>query len=218
MDVTPSAHSAAVQRARILDKSFDLFRQHGIKAVTMDSIAHALSVSKRTIYQMFSDKETLLVEAMQRAREAEREEMERITEMSSNVLEILLISLERRMQDIESMNLVFFQDVLKYERVIRYLDDCERADADSAVEFLQRGVEQGFFRDDVDLRLFFWLISAQVKQIVGYHVNNGHNLRHLFLNSIPVSLRGLATPEGQRLIDAFVKKYPRSTPPAPADR
>ena len=44
--------------------AFDLFSEHGIKNVSMDDIAHNMSVSKRTLYELFEDKETLLTECI----------------------------------------------------------------------------------------------------------------------------------------------------------
>lgn len=49
-------------RDKILHKSADLFLSYGFKSVTMDDIANALGISKKTIYQHFENK-TKLVEA-----------------------------------------------------------------------------------------------------------------------------------------------------------
>ncbi|MDR1913421.1 MAG: TetR/AcrR family transcriptional regulator, partial [Clostridiales bacterium] len=44
--------------------AFDLFSQYGIKSVSMDDIARNAAISKRTLYEFFGDKETLLVEGI----------------------------------------------------------------------------------------------------------------------------------------------------------
>jgi len=49
-------------REKIIQKSADLFLSYGFKSVTMDDIANALGISKKTIYQHFDNK-TKLVEA-----------------------------------------------------------------------------------------------------------------------------------------------------------
>ena len=197
------------QRGRILDTALALFRQRGVKAVTMDDVAHALTMSKRTLYQTFRDKEDLLLEAVKKSRRTELEEMESIAQEKDNVLEILLTAMDRRMKELETIAPAFFADIVKYGRVIDYLDACERDDTEKVVGFLRRGVAQGYFRDDVDLYLFYDLLSGQIKRVVGRHIDDGRDIRYLFLNTIPVSLRGLATPKGQQLVDAFVEKYRR---------
>lgn len=47
-------------KERIKQKADELFRQYGIKSVTMDEIASQLAVSKKTIYQSFADKDELV--------------------------------------------------------------------------------------------------------------------------------------------------------------
>ncbi len=47
-------------KERIKQKADELYRRYGIKSVTMDEIASQLGVSKKTIYQSFSDKNELV--------------------------------------------------------------------------------------------------------------------------------------------------------------
>ena len=44
-------------RERIIDIAVEAFSAHGIKSITMDDIATSLGISKRTLYEVFSDKE-----------------------------------------------------------------------------------------------------------------------------------------------------------------
>lgn len=48
------------QKERIIDQAMHMFVSQGIKSVRMDDIAQQLGVSKRTLYEMFGDKEGLL--------------------------------------------------------------------------------------------------------------------------------------------------------------
>ena len=47
-------------KERIQQKAGELFRRYGIRSVTMDEIAGQLGISKKTIYQFYSDKEALV--------------------------------------------------------------------------------------------------------------------------------------------------------------
>ena len=49
-------------RERIITAATEAFTSKGIKSITMDDIAAALGISKRTLYEVFSDKESLLKE------------------------------------------------------------------------------------------------------------------------------------------------------------
>lgn len=49
---------------RIIRQALKSFADHGIKSVRMDDIANSLKISKRTLYEIFADKETLLTECL----------------------------------------------------------------------------------------------------------------------------------------------------------
>jgi AcrR family transcriptional regulator len=52
-------------KERIIKSALNLFWRYGIKSVTMDDIAKDLGISKRTIYQHYSDKEAILALVIQ---------------------------------------------------------------------------------------------------------------------------------------------------------
>src|SRR5215467_4766831 len=47
-------------RVRIRDKAKEMFMRYGIRSVSMDDIATQLGMSKKTIYQYFTDKNDLV--------------------------------------------------------------------------------------------------------------------------------------------------------------
>src|SRR5437762_1177263 len=46
-------------KERMLIKAHELFMQYGIRSVSMDDISNSLGMSKKTLYQYFSDKDEL---------------------------------------------------------------------------------------------------------------------------------------------------------------
>ena len=51
-------------KSRILIKGAELFFRYGVKTVTMDDIATDLGISKKTIYQHFPDKDSMVFEVV----------------------------------------------------------------------------------------------------------------------------------------------------------
>ena len=47
---------------RILSTAENLFMEYGVKSITMDDIARKIAISKKTIYQFFRDKDSLILE------------------------------------------------------------------------------------------------------------------------------------------------------------
>ena len=51
-------------RSKIIETALKAFRAHGIRAVTMDDVATELKISKRTLYEIFGNKEEVLSECV----------------------------------------------------------------------------------------------------------------------------------------------------------
>mgnify|MGYP002520011769 CR=1 FL=1 len=66
------------------------FMQKGIKNVKMDDVAAELGISKRTLYELFSDKEELLLDVVKLHRKEMKNYMISVAEKAENVLEIIM--------------------------------------------------------------------------------------------------------------------------------
>ena len=63
------------------------FAQKGVKTVRMDDIAAGLSISKRTLYELFHDKEDLLLDVMKLHREEMQEYMTQVASKAESFFE-----------------------------------------------------------------------------------------------------------------------------------
>lgn len=59
-------------KERILVTSMRAFKERGIRSVRMDDIATTLGISKRTIYEIYSNKEELLLDGIMREDKARK--------------------------------------------------------------------------------------------------------------------------------------------------
>ena len=77
-------------REKILATAIESFQENGIKAVKMDDIANRLSISKRTLYEIYGNKEDLLYECVcYHDKHFEKELQSRLSPKSS-VMDILI--------------------------------------------------------------------------------------------------------------------------------
>ena len=51
-------------KQKILSIAIELFNERGVRAVKMDDISSELSISKRTLYEIYENKEELLYECV----------------------------------------------------------------------------------------------------------------------------------------------------------
>ncbi len=80
------------------------FHSKGVKSVTMDDVAHLLAMSKRTLYQLFNDKEDLLMACMETNVRREEEYVAELLKRTDNVLEILMHIFRQKIQEIGSIS------------------------------------------------------------------------------------------------------------------
>lgn len=178
------------------------FYQRGVKAVKMDEISRGLHVSKRTVYEIFGDKEELLLAGMLQQREVERQEMERYAKTNAhNVIDIISYAYKQQMRRNEQVGTVFYEEIHKMPRVLDFLrenHDCERADSR---RFFAAGVEEGLFRKDINFEVIMDVGHVAMEEIMHRQLYCKHPMQKLFDNYVLVIIRGFCTERGQELLD-----------------
>ena len=133
------------QRELIIEQTTKMFVNHGVKAVRMDDIAHELSVSKRTLYELFGDKEELLYRCIKHFIEEGRTRRQKQIAEIDNDLEIMLFSV-RDMISVAPVSARMRRNIKRfYPSVFQRLeDDAQKASRDDLKRWLEKCVEQGY--------------------------------------------------------------------------
>ena len=174
-------------RERIIETAVEAFSAHGIKSITMDDIATSLGISKRTLYEVFSDKETLLEECILKGQKEGDEFLRNVLATSENVLEVLLKCYQRSIEQFHATNKKFFEDIKKYPKAYELMTSRHNQDSEETVNFFKEGVKQGIFRDDVNFAIINLLVREQIDVLMNTVQGN-----HPFL-----SLTGKNLPENR---------------------
>lgn len=180
------------------------FQRHGIKNVRMDDVASALGISKRTLYELFADKEDLLLEVMKVRREEMRRYMEDAATRAENVLELIIMFYERMSDDFRKTNCCFLDEIKKYPRAMSFLDNNHRENASFALKFYEKGVEQGLFLKDINYPIIQESLRSQLDILVP--TSYGFSLSEIFKTIIFIHLRGISTDAGRKILDKYLVK------------
>ena len=140
-------------RERIIAESGILFGKYGIRSMTMDALAEEMGISKRTIYERFKDKDTLLLEVLKYYKEQTRENAHRIIDESDHVIEALFRIMKLTVAQVSQMNPLFFHDFKKYHRSVykEFAHPGDIRDYSITQKLFETGMEQGIFRKDLQL-------------------------------------------------------------------
>lgn len=201
----------ALQREHIVEEAMKMFVAEGIKSVRMDDIAQRLCVSKRTLYEMFGDKETLLYEAMERYGTVSEDCHAELVAQAGDVLEEIFVVLKhvmasssdtRRMSD----NLRKFYPAV-WEKLVEAGNVRSR---DNLRDKLMRGIDDGLFRDDFNIDLAISMLHYTATVLMARSeimIPAGMTEERACEQILGCFFRGLATPKGQQLIEAYVQRY-----------
>lgn len=198
-------------RNHIVAVAIKAFHEEGIKSVTMDEIAHRLSISKRTLYQLFEDKEELLLTCVSAVTRKEMERMEKLADSTDNVLELLLRDFEVKLTEFKHVSHLFYDEMTKYPRIAAFIEQQRKTHARKAVDFLQRGVAQGLFLPGINFEIVYNIVSRQLEYAAGHDFLRKYSPLELFLNYVFLYFRGCTTQKGAAMMDAFLKKYREET-------
>lgn len=192
-------------KIRILETAAEAFKRSGIKAVHMDDIAGSLSISKRTLYELFGDKEQLLLEVFGLYRQRINEDMQEITSRAENVLEVILKFYERKVNELCLVNPLFFRDLRKYPKVLDFIHEEQRQNDADSVEYFQKGVEQGIFRDDINFQIINQTMAMQMDLLIYSDITLHYPLAEIYSEITILHMRGITTEKGNRMVDEFLK-------------
>jgi AcrR family transcriptional regulator len=194
-------------KSRILEKGADLFFRYGVKTVTMDAIASDLGISKKTIYQHFPDKDTIVFEVVKTFIEQDVAKWNELNSRYSNVIEKMFKSFEMMKDMLTQMNPRLLFEIQKYfpNAYQLFTEHGENCIHEYLVADFKKGAQFGYFRNDFDFELLARLRMAEVNLAFdpGFYPNNKLSLFETQLVFIDIFMRGILTEKGLTLYTSY---------------
>lgn len=192
-------------REKILKISMEEFKSKGIRVVKMDDIAALLGISKRTLYEIYSNKEELLLECVKFQEEQYDAYMASFEKDSSNnVIDIIIEFYNKQIQWLSDVNPLYFSDIQKYSQVVSYFERRDIERKQDKMIFYQRGIREGVFRDDVDYDVLSRILKASIDYIKQTQMYKEYDLTRILNNIIMLFIRGVCTYDGIKQFDALM--------------
>lgn len=192
-------------REKILKISMEEFKSKGIRAVKMDDIAALLGISKRTLYEIYSNKEELLLECV-KFQEGQYDAYMASFEKdpSNNVIDIIIEFYNKQIQWLSDVNPLYFSDIQKYSQVVSYFERRDIERKQDKMIFYQRGIREGVFRDEVDYDVLSRILKASIDYIKQTQMYKEYDLTRILNNIIMLFIRGVCTYDGIKQFDALM--------------
>jgi len=201
-------------RERIIENASALFFQKGVKSMTMSDIANELGISKRTLYEVFRDKEDLLENCINMHITKADNTIQEILEHSENVIDSMMRFYALSLDEMQTVNRSVMYDLKKYHyRLYKKVEQNQRDDVFRLLPLLNKGVEQGLIRKDINFEIILWLVKSQFRALMNddYFPWDKYSMNDFIPAIILNFMRGIATPLGVKKVDDIVAKMQNKT-------
>ena len=194
---------------KILKGAEDLFMRYGVRSISMDDIARHLSVSKKTLYQHYSDKDELVLMVSRSHLERHRLEYDDINKSSRNPIEELASISVCMKANLESMNPTLLFDLQKFHSKAwsEWIDFKGKYLKESIIRNLKEGINQGYIRPDINPEV----MALMRMELVQFGFNNevfqpsNFNLADVQSQLFDHFVYGLVTDKGKKLYEKYKK-------------
>jgi AcrR family transcriptional regulator len=191
-------------RERIVTECSQMLMSVGPASMTMDDVARACGISKRTLYETFPDKRTLIGECIHREHEAKNEQMKEIFSTSSNCFEAMYRVYQRARKMYEATSMAFVNDIKRlYPDIFEKHVENEKTVIDGIASVLRQAQDEGLVIKRINPEIAAYLFSQSMRQLhknpngTKYGFKQEDMFDHLFISF----LRGIATIKGIEMIE-----------------
>lgn len=190
--------------SQLLDHIFEIVKSRGLKASTMDFVAHKLGISKRTLYEIFESKTEMLIKVLDHLLEKHRKFAQRCIDTSPNVLVAFSRIFEGQARFLTDTNVSFISDMdsLYPELRERYRYNANTQEKDTLLLF-ERGVEEGVFVEGLNYRLLHLALTVQLESLkrMEERLADELSLTQIFRIIGMTFLRSIATRKGLEMLE-----------------
>jgi len=192
-------------KEQIILTALDLFSQYGIKKVSMDDIARNMSISKRTLYSFFDDKETLLVEGIDYTHRRLIHLLDKLEKENYTAIDIIILFYEELMKRPRWYSHKYYEDLKKYPRAIQLKEDEKNVFTERCRTMFNRGVKEGVFQAEVNVEIMALLAKEQVKMVQPSKSFSKHSNTEVYNTVLVTFLRGICTDKGRQILDRWIR-------------
>ena len=204
-DMETNARTAA--NARILKGAHELFFRCGIKSVTMDDIAKHLGMSKKTIYQSFSDKDEIVYMLSTGVLHEHKCNLQEIEAESKDAIDEIMQSMKYMANMFTQMNPNLFYDLQKYHPRAwnAFREFKEKIILGLVINNIEKGQKQGLYRTELNPAIMARLRIEEVEMGMNAMIfpPDKFNIVEVEVSMLDHWLYGVCTLKGHKLINKY---------------
>lgn len=200
-----------VKREKIIQRASEMFVEYGVKSVRMDDVAQDLAISKRTLYELFADKQELLYHSISRVMRNEAEAIRAKVDIKEKgipalfeIFEMMVARSQVRTRIMENLQ-KFYPEV--FERVMKENRDLGLAQLrEQLLSLVELGLVDPNVNIDLAVTMFYYTSMGLIRRHSKLVLPEGVSEESAYAYMVVNFFRGLATLKGVEQIDAYIRE------------
>jgi len=198
------------KKLEIVKRVWELYREFGIRSVTMDDVVHEMGISKKTLYQYFSDKTELVMAVMDNVYNKRKSEMIEVLLGKENAIEEMLTFYGLQLRIIREHTPTLIYDLKKYyPEIHEKVSKRKRQNIyDSVLQNLRRGKSEGLFRADLNEEILARLNLMRIEAIMSSGIFSDEEIiaPHFFKEIFTYHMYGIVNNKGREILEQNIDK------------
>jgi TetR/AcrR family transcriptional regulator, cholesterol catabolism regulator len=197
-------------KEKLLKGAEDLFMRYGLRSVSMDDIARHLGISKKTIYQHFEDKDDVVASVAKAHITRQQVQFDQIANNSKNAIEEMVKLSACLKENMKNINPSLLFDMQKYHQKAwnEWLNFKQKVIRHSIVRSLKQGIEQGYFRSEINVDIVANMRLETVQMAFDHTVfpRDKYSLPEVQSQMFDHFVNGIFTDKGKKLYQKYKDK------------
>jgi AcrR family transcriptional regulator len=194
---------------QILKGAEELFFRYGLKSITMDDIAKYLGMSKRTIYENFPTKDSIISALLMLQRKKSLHDIETYRKESKDAIEEIFMTMQQLREMANMMNPRLLFELKKFHAKVwkDFEDFKQQVILQCVTDNLKRGIKQGIYRKEIDIETLSRMRVEQLELAWNPEIfpPAKYDITKTQLTFLEHFLYGVANTKGHELIEKYKK-------------
>jgi AcrR family transcriptional regulator len=194
------------KRSEILMSASDVFMRYGVKSVSMDDLAREMGISKKTIYQVFKDKNELVEEIIRVKLQEDQTACQTKAIETSNAIEALMGVIMMVSERMSVIHPSVFYDLQKYHpNAWKLVSEHQSTFVYQMISSnIERGRSENIYRENFDVELVSKMYILVVDSIARRELTleNESDISRLLQQGIHLLIMGMSTDKGIKILNS----------------
>lgn len=195
-----------ISKEKIVEKALELVSRYGVRMTSMDDLSRELGISKKTIYQLYTEKEELVSDCVKQiADDLDKITTEWMMKPDHPVRNIAAIYAEC-IKFILTYPPSFFYDLRKYyskayETLTSFRNELIE---NKVIKLLRQAREDGYLREEIDIRFLCEVYFFKFLELVDSPpVRQMYSFDQICNHLVNINLRGIMRKEYADVLDSI---------------